>query len=619
MSELDVARVVDARPILPRGDKNVWERAEADRARIAQMLDVACTAQGFDALIIQSDPYVHPAWVKFQSWLPKGDRTLTGRSDLTITIEAKPYHTFEVVYSVRWQNQGHSGELDGIYALQEDDIRRLVSRLTSTSDDWDAPRKILSDHRLRKEWWHFWEPTNKLTVVRPDWTRRAAGMSVLLGIAVILYAWFTNDPLFLTTHATTPERPGMSLQESSDRAIPLSGGKAQQRATGFPLLLRTAFEQSVAPEMHPLPVSGSGRGRLDNRDARSERNRPFERWLFEGREGERVTVTATSSAFDTMLVLGTFNQGQVLILAENDDAAGSNSRIEMVLPETGTYALEVSSFDAEQGGEFDIELARVTTSDSSQADVQGALPPAETADNTRSVFDEPRSSNGLIVVAPFLLVIGIVGLYVTGQSPRLVRSAGKPLAEPRFLTSLDSWQTVIFGGGIDAHDIRNRVIALFSARSQERFAFRSETIWRWGLDGKTEREQMVLRYGRALVFCRIYAYGGDLYVGWEADMNLGTWVERRVALGVDRETGQRVELMTVDAGVQKTSEYDLVDLNCLAEWTHAQIVQVLKKYLREKQIDQEIDFSIIRGQRQELSSADEPRKEAAERRFRRKA
>ena len=119
----------------------------------------------------------------------------------------------------------------------------------------------------------------------------------------------------------------------------------------------------------------------------------------------------------------------------------------------------------------------------------------------------------------------------------------------------------------------------------------------------------MLRYGRAIVFAQVYRYGTDLYVGWDAQMNLGTWIEKPLVTGIDRASGQRVQLMTVEHGVQNGTEYDLVDLNCLAEWTHAQMTQVLRHYVKERHIDQEFDFTIIRGERQGITAAEEQKKE----------
>jgi hypothetical protein len=216
-----------------------------------------------------------------------------------------------------------------------------------------------------------------------------------------------------------------------------------------------------------------------------------------------------------------------------------------------------------------------------------------------------------------LIVVGVAGLWTVYRSPKLVRNDGKPLAEPRALSYLDAWQTVIFDAGADATRIRDRVMALFAEAGRQRFACAIERIWHWGLDGKIEREQIVLRHGRGLVFCQIHAYGSDLYVGWDAHLNLGTWREKRIAAGIDKESGQRIHLMCVEPATQRPGEYDLVDLNCLLESTHAQLTKVLKHYVKEREIDQEIDFTIIRGDRK--GATDQPAREGRRPLFRRKA
>jgi hypothetical protein len=218
-----------------------------------------------------------------------------------------------------------------------------------------------------------------------------------------------------------------------------------------------------------------------------------------------------------------------------------------------------------------------------------------------------------------LFVVGIVGLVTISRAPRLVRSAGKPLSEPRFLSYLDAWQTVIFDAGHDVESIRKRVMSLFAHADRQRFTCAVERIWHWGLDGKIEREQIVLRHGRGVVFCQIYGYGSDLYVGWDAHLNIGTWREKQVSSGIDRDTKQRVTLMAVEPATQPTGEYDLVDLNCLLEWTHAQLAKVLKQYVKERQIDQEIDFTIIRGDRAHAANTPEAGRKPRNRLFRRTA
>lgn len=223
----------------------------------------------------------------------------------------------------------------------------------------------------------------------------------------------------------------------------------------------------------------------------------------------------------------------------------------------------------------------------------------------------------MTVLGLFAILLGVLGLVVVHRTPKLVRSPGKPLAEPRVLSYLDAWQTVVFNAGDTADDIRSRLFATFQDGSADRFTCATERIWYWGLEGKTERDQMVLRYNRGIVFCQVHRYGSDLYVGWDAHLNLGAWTEKVLRSGVDKETGKRIRLMTVERAVQSSNEYDLVDLNCLLEWTHARLSNVLRNYLKEREIDQEIDFAIIRGSRQDATARSE--KEPSRKRLFRKA
>lgn len=105
------------------------------------------------------------------------------------------------------------------------------------------------------------------------------------------------------------------------------------------------------------------------------------------------------------------------------------------------------------------------------------------------------------------------------------------------------------------------------------------------------------------MFCQIYRYGQDLYVGWDGHLNRGQWVEQTVASGIDTATGNPTSISRVVPGTQPTTEYDLIDLSCLMEWTHAQIVKLLKRLGEEKKIDQEIDFKIQRAERRDVAAS----------------
>lgn len=195
-------------------------------------------------------------------------------------------------------------------------------------------------------------------------------------------------------------------------------------------------------------------------------------------------------------------------------------------------------------------------------------------------------------------------LYLQIRKRRwIVRNDGKPDSEPRSLIRVDSWQTVLFDLGAEEATVRERFVRALQIGLDEHRTFRQERIWYWGLEGKEEREQFILTAGRGIVFCQIYRYAQDLYVGWDGHLNRGQWVEQTVASGIDRTSGNPTSISRVVPGTQPTTEYDLTDLSSLMEWTHAQIVKLLKEMIAEKKIDQEIDFKIQRGERQQVAAS----------------
>jgi hypothetical protein len=192
------------------------------------------------------------------------------------------------------------------------------------------------------------------------------------------------------------------------------------------------------------------------------------------------------------------------------------------------------------------------------------------------------------------------------RRPRSVRSSGKPAAEPRHMRRADSWQTVIRGVGNDLDTVRARILTAFAEPPIDNFRSRTERLWHWSLDGIEERDQIVLTAGRGILFVHAYSYGKDLFLGWDGHLNVGQWVPKRLQRGIDRNAGTLVDIETVVPGTQPVGEYDVIDLICLMEWTHAQIVGIVEAFVEERKIDQEIDFEILRESRQNLTRAEEP-------------
>ena len=217
---------------------------------------------------------------------------------------------------------------------------------------------------------------------------------------------------------------------------------------------------------------------------------------------------------------------------------------------------------------------------------------------------------GFLFIALFplgLLFLAGAGLafYLLRRRRAVVLSPGKPVVEPRTLSLVDSWQAVISGLGADTELLRERLFTVLQDPPMAGLQSRVETIWYWGLDGKVEREQIVLTFRRAILFCQIYQYDQELYVGWDAHLNHGHWVEKTVGTGIHKESNEFTRVNTVESGRKQLTEYDVTDVNCLTEWTHTKLVQLVKRLMEECKIDQEIDFKILRGERQNLTTSEQ--------------
>jgi S1-C subfamily serine protease len=90
-------------------------------------------------------------------------------------------------------------------------------------------------------------------------------------------------------------------------------------------------------------------GSLDSGDALAPDNTYYDEYSFQGRAGQRVTITLESGEFDTYLAL---IDGSGNLLDSNDDfqSGSTNSQIVTTLPQNGTYIVIVNGYSpADQG------------------------------------------------------------------------------------------------------------------------------------------------------------------------------------------------------------------------------------------------------------------------------
>jgi hypothetical protein len=221
---------------------------------------------------------------------------------------------------------------------------------------------------------------------------------------------------------------------------------------------------------------------------------------------------------------------------------------------------------------------------------------------TAAVVLGVANQNGPLLIVG--VVIALISIAVRVRHPIVYHRRGqRPPQEPRQLFRFDSWQTVVTGLGNAAQSLREAVLTGLRDGRHTDVAVESERVWHWGLDDKVEREQIVVRFRRALVFVQIHAYGDDLYVDWEGFLNFGVWKEKVLGVGFDTAEGHLVVVHGVEQGWQPFGEYDLSDMNFALEWVHAVIRRELKRLMAERKIDEEIDFRIIREERSQLKDA----------------
>src|SRR5207302_1571382 len=99
-----------------------------------------------------------------------------------------------------------------------------------------------------------------------------------------------------------------------------------------------------------------------------------------------------------------------------------------------------------------------------------------------------------------------------------------------------------------------------------------------------------------MVHVHIYQFGNDAFVGWHAYLNWAQWDETK-PVSKKIANGHEVEFRDLRPSVYIPNQFDLIDLSSLSEFVHRRIEREIKAMLKEKAIDQEIDFKIIRGDR----------------------
>lgn len=149
-----------------------------------------------------------------------------------------------------------------------------------------------------------------------------------------------------------------------------------------------------------ITVGQTVQGELTSSDIKLNDNSYADYYVFSGRAGDQVTATMRSRVFDTYMVVGRWDNGRFTSIQSNDDGGGgTDSRVALTLPETGTYAIRANTLSAGKTGTYTVSLeagaAASTTTRAASVTVPDAAPilPGQTVQGELSSSDTRLSDD----------------------------------------------------------------------------------------------------------------------------------------------------------------------------------------------------------------------------------
>jgi hypothetical protein len=109
-----------------------------------------------------------------------------------------------------------------------------------------------------------------------------------------------------------------------------------------------------ARDVRTLTVGTPLRGELDEADPTFREGEHHDTYVFDGDEGDTVRLELTSAEFDTYL--GLVTPAGEEIANDDDEGATDRSVIELTLPDTGRYRVQVTSYAAAETGAYSLTL-----------------------------------------------------------------------------------------------------------------------------------------------------------------------------------------------------------------------------------------------------------------------
>ena len=107
-----------------------------------------------------------------------------------------------------------------------------------------------------------------------------------------------------------------------------------------------------------IAIPGEVSGRLTRRDQRLNDNSYYQAWSFFGTAGQNVQIDVTSGDFDAFAILQ--GPGGNEIARDDDGGSGTNARIRVSLPSSGTYRILANAYRRGQTGSYTVRLSALS-------------------------------------------------------------------------------------------------------------------------------------------------------------------------------------------------------------------------------------------------------------------
>ena len=213
-----------------------------------------------------------------------------------------------------------------------------------------------------------------------------------------------------------------------------------------------------------------------------------------------------------------------------------------------------------------------------------------------SGLSEAEGGDSQLALAMMLALASCIAAAVLAQRRPIVQSIPRQsLRTPRREYLIDSWHVSVPDGGTQFEEFKQRI---YRAATPDDPQIEASLEMHQNATPRSfeERERLVLSKGQTTLHVHVYPFGKDAFVGWDNHLNWTRWAEGGTVSSTVKDK-RTVQCKALDVGVHVPTEFDLIEANALSETAHRRIVEEIKAFLKERQIEADLDFKIIRGDR----------------------